>query len=348
MHWCKALNYSPSIIRIAGTTSLLIIYPNSATFYTMIKFKHFPLLIFFWFVFAKNTNGQEQTLDDVRLNFSIRWEQNIDSAYIDPGGVIGFIFYDSCYSQKFANDFSILADSMTSLRYIRIDGTSCFQTNDTIVYALFKFRNLNTIFDRWGECFKYYSINYPERFKQMIINLETRCPDSVNSKEWQSRIYNFTNLNDLSLNFAKSTTIIPEITRLANLRGLQLFSLGDIQFPENFHEMKNLKEIDMSNCINCKSFPDQLPTSIEKINIFTTNISTLPSNLSDLRNLTHLNIACSKIKVFPKNFNFKQLHYFFAEESLFTPDEWERIKKDVFTVVTSCSSKGKSTLPKRG
>lgn len=307
-----------------------------------------PLFIFLLSLHIK-CRGQIPSLESISFSAnSVRWERDIDSAATNPSSVIGFEFIDSCYSRELIERFDSVAPMLTGLRYVSIASVPCIGITKSIIKSMFKIKNINTIFDPWGEGFNSISINYPDTFRQNIVNLETRCPDSINCKEWQSRIYDFTNLNDLSLNFAKSTTIIPEITRLANLRGLQLFSLGDIQFPENFHEMKNLKEIDMSNCINCKSFPDQLPTSIEKINIFTTNISTLPSNLSDLRNLTHLNIACSKIKVFPKNFNFKQLHYFSAEESLFTPDEWERIKKDVFTVVTSCSSKGKSTLPKRG
>jgi hypothetical protein len=271
-------------------------------------------------------SAQIKTLEQVRHHFGPHWFDDPDSMMVDPSRVIGIHIVDSCNAENFLYKFDTVLSHLINTEYLILSGTDCFDNSRSTISRFLVLSKINTIDESWA-CIPTNTI-FPDHLRQNLINLACRAPDNDSSRQWLQNLFQLANLRDLNV-FLRGDTRIDSITTLKKLERLYLNGTGDIIFPENFYTLYNLKEIEINHCLTCRSFSEILPDSVEAISIYNTRIDRLCKNLSSLKNLKHLNIACSKVKSFPKDFNFKQLTFFSANEALFTPDEWNEIERQV-------------------
>lgn len=94
-------------------------------------------------------------------------------------------------------------------------------------------------------------------------------------------------------------TLPPEIGNLQNLENLSLYSCGLTALPQEFADLKNLKYLNM-NRNEITVFPEQICQLINLENLaIDGHFSTIPSSISNLKNLKKLYLPDSFVEVLP-------------------------------------------------
>lgn len=285
------------------------------------------IFITWFFANVYEVKAQQKTLEQVEYGFGKHWFSEPDSMSATPLDVVGIVINDSCENKSFMAKFDSVLPKLINVEFIRLGGTDCFDNSPGMIHRFLTLPKLNTIVEDWA-CIPSNTI-FPEHIRRNLINLGCRAPDNEDSRAWLVNLFQLDSLKDLSVFLRGDTQIDSGITRLKNLERLYLCGTGDIRFPENFHALDNLKEFTINHCFSCRTFPDSLPLSVEKISIYASGIKDLCSNLRELKNLRYLNIVGSRVVALPEDFNFSQLHFFGASEKMFTPEQWKEIEAKV-------------------
>jgi len=207
--------------------------------------------------------------------------------WIDKLKKIKEIHLPSCFRTEGGQSPLVIPSEFWNMTQLKVFHDNCYRT--TLPGSISNFANLREL---------WLTVATLPKEIGTLSRLEILGLSSLEMKNLPSYIGNLSNLKQLYINYSECLHTLPSsIGKLTNLETLELDECGIKSLPMSIGDLTNLKVLSLT-----ESSIESLPPSIGNLRNLkelyleeTPHLKRLPHEIKNLKNLTYLNIFCSKI-----------------------------------------------------